>query len=53
MSKSIQKTEFKNFVKDIKEKILLSQYEALKSVNKELIGLYWNKEDENMEESKI
>lgn len=42
MSKSIQKTEFKNFVKDIKEKILSSQYEALKSVNKELIGLYWN-----------
>jgi len=26
MSKSIQKTKFKNFVKDIKEKILSSQY---------------------------
>ena len=34
--------EFIDFVKDIKEKILSSQYEALKKVNKELINLYWN-----------
>lgn len=32
---------FTNFVKDIKTKILSSQYEALKAVNKELINLYW------------
>ncbi|HBX50602.1 MAG: hypothetical protein A2W98_01135 [Bacteroidetes bacterium GWF2_33_38] len=29
------------FVKEIKSKILSSQYEALKAVNKELINLYW------------
>jgi len=34
--------EFKNFVKDIKNKILSAQYEALKKVNKELINLYWD-----------
>lgn len=33
---------FTIFVKDIKNKILSSQYEALKSVNKELINLYWD-----------
>ena len=33
---------FKNFVQDIKNRILSSQYEALKKVNKELIGLYWD-----------
>jgi len=34
--------EFTTFVKNIKAKILSSQYEALKKVNKELIELYWN-----------
>lgn len=29
-------------VRDIKERIRRSQYEALKAVNKELIGLYWD-----------
>ena len=33
--------DFITFVKEIKEQILSSQYEALKSVNKELINL-WN-----------
>jgi predicted nuclease of restriction endonuclease-like (RecB) superfamily len=33
---------FTIFVVDIKSKILSSQYEALKSVNKELINLYWD-----------
>ncbi len=33
--------EFRSFVKDIKLKILSSQYKALKNVNKELINLYW------------
>jgi len=33
---------FTSFVVDIKSKILSSQYEALKSVNKELINLYWD-----------
>lgn len=31
-----------DFVKEIKSKILSSQYEALKAVNKELIKLYWD-----------
>jgi len=34
--------EFTDFVKDIKKRILSSQYEALKKVNRELIDLYWN-----------
>ena len=34
--------EFTDFVKDIKNRILSSQYEALKKVNRELIELYWN-----------
>jgi len=34
--------EFHSFVKEIKNRILKSQYEALKKVNKELIGLYWS-----------
>jgi len=33
---------FNIFVKEIKSKILSSQYEALKAVNKELISLYWD-----------
>ena len=38
---SIADENFTTFVKDIKTKILSSQYEALKAVNKELINLYW------------
>ncbi len=36
------KQDFNSFVKEIKHKILSSQYEALKAVNKELIQLYWD-----------
>ena len=43
LNKNIQNNnEFQTFVKEIKERILSSQYEALKKVNKELIDLYWN-----------
>lgn len=38
---TILENDFTNFVKEIKTKILSSQYEALKAVNKELINLYW------------
>ena len=43
MTKEISMADenFTTFVKDIKTKILSSQYEALKAVNKELINLYW------------
>lgn len=34
--------DYKLFVKDIKERIRLAQYDALKAVNKELIELYWD-----------
>jgi len=37
-----QNNEFKNFVLDIKKRILQGQYATLKSVNKELISLYWD-----------
>ncbi len=35
-------SDYLKFVKSIKYRILKSQYEALKSVNKELIALYWD-----------
>jgi predicted nuclease of restriction endonuclease-like (RecB) superfamily len=41
MNKTIDHN-FKVFVTDIKQKILSSQYEALKTVNKKLITLYWD-----------
>ena len=34
--------EYKRFFKEIKERIYKAQYDALKSVNKELINLYWD-----------
>jgi len=34
--------EYKTFLKEIKERIHRAQYDALKSVNKELINLYWD-----------
>ena len=40
--KPIINTEYKTFFKEIKERILAAQYDALKAVNKELIGLYWD-----------
>jgi len=33
---------FQTFIKEIKERILSAQYEALKKVNRELINLYWD-----------
>ncbi len=33
---------YQSFLKDIKERILSAQYEALRAVNKELITLYWD-----------
>ena len=44
MKKELSTTDqnFNIFVKEIKSKILSSQYEALKAVNKELINLYWD-----------
>jgi len=33
---------YNHFLKDIKQRIRIAQYEALKSVNKELILLYWD-----------
>ena len=32
---------YKDFIKEIKALIYKRQYEAMKSVNKELLGLYW------------
>lgn len=40
MDEKIDKTAYKNFVEEIKEKVRQSQYLALKAVNKELINLY-------------
>ncbi len=38
----IQLSEYKAFMTEIKEKIYRAQYQAMKSVNKELIRLYWD-----------
>src|SRR5208282_1434860 len=35
-------TGYKTFLKEIKERIYKAQYDALKTVNKELINLYWD-----------
>jgi len=40
--KVIISAEYKTFFKEIKERIHRAQYDALKSVNKELIKLYWD-----------
>jgi predicted nuclease of restriction endonuclease-like (RecB) superfamily len=42
MSDIQSQTQYSDFVLSIKQRILQSQYEALKSVNKELIALYWD-----------
>ena len=34
--------EYKTFFKEINERIHKAQYDALKSVNRELINLYWD-----------
>ena len=39
---AIVTAEYKTFFKEIKERIHKAQYDALKSVNKELINLYWD-----------
>ena len=38
----MQTAEYNFFIKDIKEKIYNSQYEALKILNTALIKLYWD-----------
>jgi len=42
MTNLTDQTQYVDFVVSVKQRILQSQYEALKSVNKELIGLYWD-----------
>jgi predicted nuclease of restriction endonuclease-like (RecB) superfamily len=39
---NLDKAEYKNFFIEIKERIRQAQYDALKSVNKQLIALYWD-----------
>jgi len=41
-NKIIDNPDYIEFVKEIKQRIYKSQYEAMKSVNTELIDLYWN-----------
>lgn len=40
--REIAPNNYQLFLKDIKERILSAQYEALRAVNKELIALYWD-----------
>ena len=41
MEKSLIESEYKAFVTEIKAKVYQSQHQALRQVNKSLIGLYW------------
>lgn len=34
--------EYKDFIGSVKERIRTAQYAALKAVNTELVGLYWD-----------
>ena len=34
--------EYFDFIGSVKDRILSAQYEALKAINKELVGLYWD-----------
>lgn len=42
MSNEIKVAEYSELLQNIKQRIRAAQYEALKAVNKELIGLYWD-----------
>ena len=33
---------YKDFIREVKERVIKAQYDALKAVNKELIALYWD-----------
>ena len=35
-------SDYPHLLSEIKERIRSAQYEALKAVNKELVGLYWD-----------
>ena len=42
MRRIIGNKEYKALLQEIKQRVYKAQYEALKAVNKELIGLYWD-----------
>lgn len=42
MKGKLDKTEYKKFFVEVKERIHQAQYDALRAVNKELIQLYWD-----------
>jgi hypothetical protein len=42
MSDLIASNDYKDLLIEIKQRIRSAQYEALKTVNKELISLYWD-----------
>ena len=38
----IQQNDYSQFLVEIKERIRIAQYEAMRAVNKEMIALYWD-----------
>lgn len=42
MSSKIKTADYFKLLKEVKDRIRAAQYEALKAVNHELIGLYWD-----------
>lgn len=39
---NLSKDDYKIFLKDVKDRIKTAQYEALRTVNKQLVSLYWD-----------
>ncbi len=39
---STNDTDYETFLSEVKERIRTAQYEALKTVNKDLLHLYWD-----------
>ena len=42
MGVNIKSSDYKKFFSEIKDRIVQARYEAYRSVNKELISLYWD-----------
>ena len=42
MSKTLLPRDYETLFTEVKERVRVAQYQALKTVNKELIGLYWD-----------
>lgn len=42
MTKTVLSRDYESLLAEVKERVHAAQYQALKAVNKELVGLYWD-----------